>query len=82
MSLVFPSRLPLVLPQYISYCTDCLSTAGLIMCRPDPSPFQASFFSFFHCLVLLHNGGGVEGIPLGELSLDLLDKGPQVGDVL
>jgi hypothetical protein len=32
--------------------------------------------------VLSENGGGVKGILLGELGLDLLDDGGQVGDIL
>lgn len=36
----------------------------------------------FAALVLLDDGGGVEGVLLSELGLDLLNEGPQVREVL
>jgi hypothetical protein len=41
----------------------------------------ASVFLEFR-LVLSENGGGVKGILLGELGLNLLNDGRQVGDIL
>jgi hypothetical protein len=81
MSLVFSSPRrpsPLALPRktHVSYCYSIASSNHV---QAQTLPLS---ISRFNCLVLLDDGGGVEGVLLSELGLDLLNEGPQVGKVL